>query len=152
LDLAQQANDPLTEIIARLALAGAYRLQAETYKSVSTPDLAGADLLYKQAIAELRLVLDPLEQAEQHRLLAQAYSTLGAAYLQRGQLLEIQGARPAARAEYQAAREAYAGCLAQGEKAPEDQLLQSEIIADEQNGCQRWVDVTDEILSSFDGG
>jgi tetratricopeptide (TPR) repeat protein len=152
LDLAKQANEPLTEIIARLALAGAYRLEAETLKSVATPDLAAAGRLYQQAIDELRLVLDPLDQAEQYRLLAQAYSTLGAAYLQHGQLLEIQGERSAARAQYEAAQEAYAACIAQREKAPEDKLLQSEIIDHEQNGCQRWADATENILSSFDGG
>jgi tetratricopeptide (TPR) repeat protein len=151
LDLASQANEPLTEIIARLALAGAYRLQAETF-SVSTPDLAQAGRLYEQAIDELRLVLDPLNQAGQYRLLAQAYSTLGATYLQHGQLLEIGGDRLAARAQYEAAREAYAGCAAQGQKAREDKFLQSEIIHHEQNGCQRWADVTEEILSSFNGG
>ena len=152
LDLAKQANEPLTEIIARLALAGAYRLEAETLKSVTTPDLAAAGRLYQQAIDELRLVLDPLDQAEQYRLLAQAYSTLGAAYLQHGQLLEIQGERSAARAQYEAAQEAYAACIAQREKAPEDKLLQSEIIDHEQNGCQPWADATENILSSFDGG
>jgi tetratricopeptide (TPR) repeat protein len=152
LDLAKQANEPLTEIIARLALAGAYRLEAETLKSVATPDLAAAGRLYQQAIDELRLVLDPLDQAEQYRLLAQAYSTLGAAYLQHGQLLEIQGERSAARAQYEAAQEAYAACIAQGKQAPEDKLLQAEIIDHEQNGCLRWADATDNILSSFDGG
>jgi len=152
LDLAKQANEPLTEIIARLALAGAYRLEAETLKSVTTPDLAAAGRLYQQAIDELRLVLDPLDQAEQYRLLAQAYSTLGAAYLQHGQLLEIQGERSAARAQYEAAQGAYAACIAQREKAPEDKLLQSEIIDHEQNGCQPWADATENILSSFDGG
>ena len=152
LDLARQANDPLTEIIAHLALAGAYRLQAETDRSVSTPDVAEAGRLYEQAIDELQLVLDPLAQGEQVRLLAQAYSTLGAAHLQHGQLLEIQGDRPAARAEYEAARDAYAGCIAQGEKAPEDQLLQSEIIGHEQDGCQHWLDVVGGILSSLEGG
>jgi tetratricopeptide (TPR) repeat protein len=152
LDLARQANDPLTEIISHLALASAHRLEAETQKSVSTPDLAEAGRLYEQAIDELRLVLDPLAQAQQFRLLAQAYSTLGAAFLQHGQLLEIQGDQSAARTEYEAAREAYAGCIAQGEKAPEDQLLQSEIIGHEQDGCQRWLDVVDEIRSRLDGG
>jgi tetratricopeptide (TPR) repeat protein len=152
LDLATQANEPLTEIIAHLALAGAYRLEAETLKSVATPDFAAAGMLYEQAIDELRLVLEPLEQAEQYRLLAQAYATLGAAYLQHGQLLEIRGERPAAKAQYEAAQETYASCIAQGEKAPEDKLLRSEIIDHEQNGCQRWADATEDILSSFDGG
>jgi tetratricopeptide (TPR) repeat protein len=154
LDKASQANEPLTEIVARLALAGAYRLQAETFRSVSTPDVAEAGRLYGQAIDELRLVLDPLAQARQFRLLAQAHSTLGATYLQHGQLLELRGDRPAAKGQYEAAREAYANCIALGQEkdAESDKLLQSEIIDHEQDGCQRWADVTEEILNSFDGG
>ena len=108
-----------------------------------TPIPAWADGLYGQAIDELRLALEPLDQAEQYRLLAQAYSTLGAAYLQHGQLLEIRGDRPAARTQYEAAREANAGCISQGERAPEDKLLQSEVIDHEQNGCRRWADATE---------
>jgi tetratricopeptide (TPR) repeat protein len=152
LDKASQANEPLTEIVARLALAGAYRLQAETFRSVSTPDVAEADRLYRQAIDELRLVLDPLEQAQQYRLLAQGYLALGATYLQHGQLLEIAGDRQAAKAQYEAAGQAYSDCIRQGPKAEGDKLLKSEIINHEQDGCQRWADVTEEILSTFDGG
>jgi tetratricopeptide (TPR) repeat protein len=152
LDKASQANEPLTEIVARLALAGAYRLQAETLRSVSTPDVAQADRLYGQAIDELRLVLDPLEQARQFRLLAQAHSTLGATYLQHGQLLEIRGDRPAAKGQYEAAREAYASCIAQGQNEDKDKLLLSEIIDHEQYGCRHWADETEKILSSLDGG
>jgi tetratricopeptide (TPR) repeat protein len=150
--LARDANEPLTEVIGHLALAGAYRLEAETYKSVASPDFARAAGLYDQAIGELRLVLDPLDTAQQIRLLAQAYSTLGAAYLQKGQLLEIQGDGSAARVQYQAAREAYNGCIEQGAKAPDDDLLRTEIIDHEQNGCRHWAGVVDDILKSLDGG
>jgi tetratricopeptide (TPR) repeat protein len=152
LALARDANEPLTEVIVHLALAGAYRLEAETYKSVATPDLARAGRLYDQAIGELRPVLEPLASAQQVRLLAQAYSTLGAAYLQKGQLLEIQGDGTAATAQYRAAREAYDGCIQQGAMAPDDDLLRTEIIDHEENGCRHWAGVVDDILSRLDGG
>ena len=152
LELARSENDPLTEVITHLALAAAYRLEAETWKSIAQPDLDRATQFYEQAIQELRLVVEPLEQADQVRLLAQAYATLGAAHTQHAQLLQIQGDLAASLGEYEAARIAFAGCIAQGERAPEDELLHTEIIAHAENGCQHWDQVVDEILQGLHGG
>jgi tetratricopeptide (TPR) repeat protein len=150
LDLAHQANEPLTEVIARLALAQAYRLQAETYHSLGDDDQANS--LFDQAIQDLRLVVDPLATAGQYRLLAQAYSALGAAYTQQAQLFQIRGDLAAGREGYQAALQAYTSCIAQGDRAPEDDILRADIIDHAQNGCRHWQGVVQDILQGLPGG
>ncbi len=150
LDLARESNQPLTEVVAHLALAQAYRLQAESYWALQEYD--EADRLLEQAIGELQVVLGPLDEAEQYRLLAQAYSSLGAAYAQYGQLLQIQGDLAGSRARYESSRSAYASCIDQGKRVPEDEILHSEIITHEQNGCLRWDQVVEEILLGLEGG
>jgi tetratricopeptide (TPR) repeat protein len=151
LRLAREANEPLTEVVAHLALAGAYRVQAETYKSVAPPDNGQAAQLFEQAIDELQLVIEPLGREEQYRLLAQAYATLGATYVQHGQLLETERDVPGARARYQAAGEAYAGCIAQADRAPADELLRSEVVDHEEYGCRRWAALAGEYAQKLDG-
>jgi tetratricopeptide (TPR) repeat protein len=138
LDLAQESNDPLTEVVCRLAMAQAYRLEAETYNALNDHEQAKA--LFEQAIQDLRLVVNPL-----------AYSALGAAYTQQAQLLQIRGDLAGSRAGYEAAHEAYAGCIAQGAKAPEDEILRTEIIDHAQNGCKHWDSVVKEILTGLPG-
>jgi tetratricopeptide (TPR) repeat protein len=147
IDLARQANEPLTEIVGRLALAHAYRLEGETYSVLDNSDQANA--LFDQAIQDLRLVVGPLDSAQQYRLLAQAYSALGAAYAQQGQLLQIGGDLAGSRAQYASSVQAYASCIAQGARAPEDDILQTQIIDDPQNGCKHWQTVIQNILTQL---
>ncbi len=150
LALAQQGNDPFTEVVARLALAHGHRLAGETF--AATGDGTQAEKLFEQAIQELRLVIAPLSDADQYRLLAQTYSALGAAQAQEAQLFEVRGDVAGSRSRYQAAAEAYQSCIALGDQAPEDEILRSQIIADEQNGCQRWNQVVQDILRGLPGG
>jgi tetratricopeptide (TPR) repeat protein len=150
LDLAHQANEPLTEVIARLALAQAYRLQAGTYHALGDDDQANS--LFDQAIQDLHLVVDPLATAGQYRLLAQAYSALGAAYTQQAQLRQVRGDLQASKGGYQAALQAYTSCIAQGDRAPEDDILRADIIDHAQNGCRHWQGVVQDILQGLPGG
>jgi tetratricopeptide (TPR) repeat protein len=150
LEMAEAANEPLTEIVGRLALAQAYRLEAETYSALGDDERAST--LFDQAIQDLRLVVNPLADAEQYRLLAQAYSALGAAYAQQAQLFQIRGDVGSSRAGYEAAREAYASCIAQGDRVPEDDILRTEIIDHAQNGCKHWDSMVQDILLGLPGG
>jgi tetratricopeptide (TPR) repeat protein len=149
-DFARASNDPLTEVIGHLALGHAYRVQGETWYVLQ--DYAEAEHYFKEAIRELKLVLEPLDTTKQYRLLAQAYAALGAAHIQNGQLQGVLGDGIASRQEFEAAREAYAGCITQGEKAPEDELLHAEIIAHQEKGCQRWDGIVEGILLDLPGG
>jgi tetratricopeptide (TPR) repeat protein len=150
LELAQESHEPLIEIIARLALASAYRLEGQGYFWLQ--DGVKANRFFELAIEEINPVLEPLADAKQHRILAQAYLYLGAAYTQQAEILRKQEDVAGSRALYEKARAAYAGCIGQGEKAPEDEFLQLDVIADAEQGCQHWDKVVEEILLTLEGG
>jgi tetratricopeptide (TPR) repeat protein len=127
-ELAQASHEPLTEFIARLALAGAYRIQAEIYSLLQ--DDVQAKRFFDLTINEITPVLEPLAEAKQHRILAQAYQYLGAAHTQQAAILQKQGDLQGSQASYERARQAFAGCIEQEVGAPEDEILRSAIIAD----------------------
>jgi tetratricopeptide (TPR) repeat protein len=147
LELAREFHGPQMEIIARLALAMAYRLQGETYFWLQ--DSVEANRFFNLAIEEINLVLDPLADAEQYRLLAQAYESLGAAYTQQAEILRKQEDVAGSRALYEKARDAYASCIDQEKRAPEDDILRSAIIAE---SCRPWDKFVEEALLTLDGG
>lgn len=126
LALAQAAHDPFMVALARLALAKSYRLQGSTAGQLAEYDDARRAFAATQS--ELDQALAYLLTTKQVRLIAQAYEARGAAYYQQAQVSSNQADVQASKAEYEAAQTAYALCIAQGEKAPEDQLLQSQII------------------------
>jgi Flp pilus assembly CpaE family ATPase len=130
-------------MIARLTLASAYRLEGEIYFWLQ--DDAEANRFFDLAIKEIKVVLTPLEEAEQYRILAQAHLYLGAAYTQQAEILRKEGDVEDSRALYENAQAAYATCIAQAEegKAPHDEILKSKIIAD---SCQPWSDYVEEVL------
>jgi len=137
---------PLIETVARLALGSAYYLQGEAYLILDDVEAAGR--LFGQTVAEVEPLLAPLDQAGQHRLLAQAYGYLGMALYQQGWLSVAHGNQAAGRALYEQARDAYARCLEQGQAAPEDDLLRSGTIAE---SCRRNSAAAEQALSSLEG-
>lgn len=139
-DLALASAGPLVETLSRLGLASAYNLQgqAELFR-----DVPAAGSLFVQAVAEIQPLLEPLEQAGQYRLLAQAYDYLGVAYYQQGWIAARGGDHGAARSYYEQARDAHTRCLEQGVAAPEDDLLQSGSIAE---SCRRHSAAAEQAL------
>jgi tetratricopeptide (TPR) repeat protein len=146
-ELAQASHDPLIEIIARMALAGAYRLQGQNYFWLQED--AEAVRFLDLAVEELAPVLEPLAAARQHRILAQAYQSLGAAYLQKAETLRRQGDLAGSRPLYEEARTAYASCIEQGANAPEDDILRSGIV---EESCRPWDRYAEEALLALEGG
>jgi tetratricopeptide (TPR) repeat protein len=147
LELAQEYHEPLIEIIARLALASAYRLEGEAYFWLQND--VEANRFFELAVEEISPVLEPLADAEQYRILAQAYLSLGAAYTQQAEILRRQEDVTGSRALYEKARAAYAGCIEQEKKAPEDDILRSAIIAE---SCRPWDKFAEEALLTLEGG
>jgi len=147
LELAQESHEPLIEIIGRLTLAQAYRLEGQAYFWLQ--DDVKANRFFELAIEEINPVLEPLADAEQHRILAQAYESLGAAYTQQAEILRKQEDVARSRALYEKARAAWAGCIDQEKKAPEDDILRSAIIAE---SCRPWDKFVEEALLTLDGG
>lgn len=127
-ELARVSHEPLTEFIARLALAGAYRVQAEVFTLLQ--DDAQANQFFELAINEITPLLEPLAEAEQHRILAQAYQYLGAAHTQQAEIQRKQGDASGSGTSYEQAHQALTSCIDQERKAPEDEILRSAIIAD----------------------
>ncbi|GAB4537292.1 MAG: hypothetical protein Kow0063_23830 [Anaerolineae bacterium] len=146
LELALSADDNLIEAVARTALAKSYRLLGETHYFLD--DYEQATRYFDLAIAEIEQVIQLLAGTRQHRLLAQAYETQGAAYLQQGDILRRQPDAEESRARLELARAAYQQCIEQGNKAFFDEILREKII---EQGCQRYFDVTEEYLTKLQG-
>jgi tetratricopeptide (TPR) repeat protein len=145
LELAMGTQDPLIEALARIALAKSYRLMGETQYFLD--DYAEANHLFDLAIEQVQQAVPLLKDTRQYRLLAQAYEDQGAAYLQQGLILQGQGKTAESRAHLELARTAYQACIDQGDKAFYDQILHQQVI---EQGCQRYMNVTQERLKSLD--
>src|SRR5690606_30839048 len=125
-ELAVQQNNPLVEALARVALAKSYRLQGESAYLLDQFD--EAQRLYVLVDAEVQRAQPILEEMHQYRLLAQAYETQGAAFLQNADVLRLAGEPQAAMQTLDLARTAYLQCIAQGEADDLDELLDEVIV------------------------
>jgi len=83
----------------------------------------------EEVVAETRLLLAPLEEIRQYRLLAQANSYLGIAAWRLAALAERQNDPARARGFYIQARDALAACEDQVKRSPEDRTLAETIVA-----------------------
>jgi len=146
LELAAESQEALMESIAHLARATAYRLQGDTYFHFR--DDVQATHFFDLAIKETDLVLDPLAEARQYRLLAQAYLNLGTTYIQQADILREQGNGAGSKTLYEKAHTAYASCIEQGKRAPEDNYLVETIIG---AGCQPLEQLAEEAAFSLGG-
>ncbi len=148
-DLALAGRDTRMEIIARLALAGVHIAQGIAHYDLNSP-AGDAEAIRRldQAASEVRPLLAPLEEIKQIRLLAQAYSYIGAAHLEQGSLAHRRGDTVRAAASFRQARDALQGCIDQGPKAPEDRTLNGKIIAEM---CQPYQDIALGALKELGG-
>ncbi len=111
---------------AHLGLATALLLQGETNRQLS--NLNAAQASFSQAEQTLSAILPVLTDAQQFRLMAQAYQALGNADFQLGQIQEVQGNRQSAKGLYQKASADYGHCIEQGQAAPADAILANQVI------------------------
>lgn len=109
------------ELKGRLGLGTAYRLQGETFLHLGQNDEAAQ--AYGKAIAQLEAVL-PLVNVDYHRLLAQGYLALGAAYQGQGHALLVQAETEQSQLALEKAQAAYAACITQADQEPYDTFLQ----------------------------
>jgi len=115
------ANDQV-KIKALLSLGKAYRLQGETYFHAKEYDPAAS--LYDLAIAKITEAIKLLDPT-QHRLLAQAYLGLGAAYEGKAYITRyVKGDQAAGKPLYQEAYTAYTQCITQADAEFYDSQLQ----------------------------
>lgn len=148
-ELALAGRDTRMEIIARLAAAAVHIAQGIAHYDLDSPASdAEAIRRLEQAAGEVRPLLAPLEEIKQIRLLAQAYSYIGAAHLELGSLAHRRGDGPRAAAAFRQARDALQGCIDQGPKAPEDRTLNGKIIAEM---CRPYQDIALGALKELGG-
>jgi tetratricopeptide (TPR) repeat protein len=145
LELALAAQDPIIEAVAHIALAKSYGLMGETQIFLNA--YAEANRYFDLALGEVQPAIPMLKDTRQYRLMAQAYEAQGAAYLQQGLILRGQGKTAESRARLELARTAYQSCIDQGDKAFYDQILRQQVI---EQGCQRYMNVTQERLQKLD--
>ncbi|MBN1580067.1 MAG: CHAT domain-containing protein [Anaerolineae bacterium] len=139
LDLARQAAEPLGLAAAYIASAKSHRLLGETYYLFDR--LQEARQSFDRVLEETEQAIALLNDTRQYRLLAQAYESRGAAFLQSGAILRQQAQTDASRIQFELAKAAYQSCLEQGIKAPFDAFLQTVVI---EQGCQRYYAVAEE--------
>ncbi len=148
--LAQQTGDPLMESIAQLAFASALRVQGQLYYQSNAYE--AANQAYDQAIALLTSLTDSLAAGQQARFLAQAYQSLGAAYVQQADIYRLQNKMAARQQRLEQASTAFGDCIAQGKIAPFDEILRTKIIGAPQSGCQaQFAAVTQTLQASGSG-
>jgi tetratricopeptide (TPR) repeat protein len=148
-ELAKQTQEPLVENIAQLALATALRVQGQM--DYQADDYANANKAYDKAIALLTPLLDPLATAQQYRFLAQAYQSLGAAYVQQADVYRLQKNLAGRKTRLEQASTAFASCIEQGKVASFDEILRTKIIGAPQNGCQPQLDAVNKALQESGG-
>jgi tetratricopeptide (TPR) repeat protein len=139
-ELARTQENALVEAIARVALAKTYRLQGET--AYQQRDFDTARGYFAQVAEEATQAQPVLEDMRQFRILAQAYETQGAAFLQEADILRRAGATDAARATLEQARGAYEQCIVQGQIDQIDQLLDEQIVDE---FCRRHLETVDQL-------
>lgn len=141
LALARQSSEPLMEQLAHLALAKSYRLYGETYAHLDDDVEARRYLaLTRQEVAT---VTAPLTAADQYRLVAQAYETEGASYLQEADILFRQQQLDESKTMLDKAKVAYQNCIDQGRRVVADEVLTGQVI---EQGCRRYAAVTEAYL------
>jgi tetratricopeptide (TPR) repeat protein len=142
IDLAAKGNDPLWgNGAAPLALGMAYKIEGDAYKNVGRN--TEALRYYDMAYSEVNDSLGPLQTAGDHRLLGQAYRTLGSIYwLKAATLAGNNKLDPALLGD---AQKAYEQCIAQGTASPFDTILTQRVIA---QGCQPGRDAVAKLLGS----
>lgn len=149
-DLAVASGDTRMELVARLALANADLARGTAYYQLDDSEAGdpAADQVLEQAAASLRLLLAPLEQIQQTRLLGQAYAYLGVARLQQGSLALRAGDSGRAAGLLREAGMAFDGCGEQARRLPEDRTLGDKIAA---AICQPGRQQVDQALQGIGG-
>jgi len=148
LEMAQAAQEPTIEVIARLAMGSAQTLDGQVHY-VYLDDLASADRLFDAAIDQISQVIEPLQSAGQDRYLAQAYDYVGAAYAQQAGVHHAQGNLDSSQTLYGRALEAYEQCVTLGQNAGlRDEILSQRIAP----LCEQHAQVAREAQAALQGG
>ncbi len=143
--------DSTAHDVAQLALAHVQVARGAALYTLGQSEATDseAEILFDEAVRDLSQFLSSLNQSEQHRMIAQGRSYMGAARLYQGSLaLRMQDPERAADL-FEEAREHFAACRAQGELLPEDGTLRDKIIGE---GCTPGQQQASQALAEIGGG
>jgi tetratricopeptide (TPR) repeat protein len=140
--LARAQDNVQIEHLALLSLGTAYRLEGESHyiRSEFEPALTAF------ARAEDHLTQAYFADGANYRLSAQGYQSLGLAHFQRADVLRQQGDAAGRLLELEAARTAFADCVAQAEAGSFDDLLRIRIV---DQSCRPLHQATDDALADL---
>jgi tetratricopeptide (TPR) repeat protein/energy-coupling factor transporter ATP-binding protein EcfA2 len=147
IDLQPDASDYGTpvESTARLGLGKSYRMKGAASLLGGSADQA--QLYLEQAIGILEPLVQPFEDGNHARYLAQTYEGLGLSYYWLGYLYETQQMYDNSLADYRRSLEYYGRCIAYGETSP-DQVITNDIV---RTRCIPNGKAVQEIIDSLDG-
>lgn len=121
-DYAPNLPGDYTSQAAQYGLAISAALKGNAYLQLGKYD--EANVYFDSTLKEIKAILEsPLGASNQHRLLAQIYQAQAATYQQQAYIRERQGSAADSATLQQKARDAYGHCIAQGDLAPDDQVL-----------------------------
>ena len=140
------AIDLQVENGARIGLGNSLRLKAEIAEI--TQDLPQARQDISQAIQTLEATIQPLTQANQRRLLTQAYEALGIAYQLNGYFSELTADSTESKTFYQKSAGYYDQCIAQANGSP-DRIIKNEIV---QKHCIPFRQQVQQRIDFLNGG
>jgi tetratricopeptide (TPR) repeat protein len=126
--LPQSQPDAWSEYAAPLGLGTAWILKGWTY--LDTNQYKQAEELQENAVEIIQKILTPLAMAEEYRLLGQAYSNLGSAYWLGADIRLSQGDQKSSLELRHKASESFLLCKNQGKQAPNDLILNQQIVKD----------------------
>jgi tetratricopeptide (TPR) repeat protein len=144
LALARAQDNAQIEHLALLSLGTAYRLEGESryIRGEFEPALAA----FARAEDHLAQALTYFTDGANYRLTAQGYQSLGLAHFQRADVLRQQGDAAGRLLELEAARTAFADCVAQAEAGGFDDLLRIRIV---DQSCRPLHQATDDALADL---
>jgi tetratricopeptide (TPR) repeat protein len=126
--LPQSQPDRWSEYAAPLGLGTAWIFKGWNY--LDTNQYKKAEELQENAVEIIQKILTPLAMAEEYRLLGQAYSNLGSAYWLGADIRLSQGDQKSSLELRHKASESFLLCKNQGKQAPNDLILNQQIVKD----------------------
>jgi hypothetical protein len=127
--------DPWSEYAAKIGLGVVWNEEAYRY---SDSDKKKAGVLAEKTVEAMQKILNPLGQLRNYRLLAQAYLTLGTAYVYKYYIQDERAVPNIKLKLRQQAIDAFLLCQSQVSKAPSDLYLNQQIIENCKDSNQKF--------------
>jgi tetratricopeptide (TPR) repeat protein len=99
------------------------------------------ELIQSKVVERIKPIIESLNNAEEYRLLSQAYTNLGAAYVLEAEIYRKKGDSNSVQKLIGMAIEAFNSCKIQATRAPDDEFIQKQIAG----GCEEYINYARQI-------